>query len=200
MAARLRSAESIAREAGRLATGFLSDRSTLGVGMKGPQDFVTKADRAVEEFIVARLSAAFPGDGFVGEEGQAAGTAPKPSSIWIIDPIDGTANFVQGRDDWCVSIGFIESGVPTIGVIYHPASDELFAAAAGYGASRNGVPIHVRHGTTIAEATVALEYFRRRHGPPPTFLKSRLSDAGLTITSQKYLKFQWLAFAMRCVG
>jgi myo-inositol-1(or 4)-monophosphatase len=167
-AARLLSAGSIAREAGRLATRFLADRSTLGVEMKGPQDFVTKADRAVEEFIIARLSAAFPGDGFVGEEGQAAAAGPEQSSIWIIDPIDGTANFVQGRDDWCVSIGFIQSGVPTIGVIYHPASDELYAAATGRGASRDGVPIQVRNRTTIAEATIALEYSAKT--PPAAHL------------------------------
>src|SRR5436309_446560 len=91
-AARLRCAESVAREAGRLATRFLADPSTLGIEMKGPQDFVTKADRAVEASIVHRLSAAFPGDGFVGEEGQAAGAGGERSAVWIIDPIDGTAN------------------------------------------------------------------------------------------------------------
>ena len=158
VAGRLRSAESIAREAGRLAASFLADRNTLGVEMKGPQDFVTKADRAVEEFIVESLSAEFPGDSFVGEEGQGAVAGTEKSSLWIIDPIDGTANFVQDRDDWCVSIGFVHFGVPTIGVIYHPGSDELYAAAAGQGARRDGVLIHVGNAMTIAAATVALEY------------------------------------------
>jgi myo-inositol-1(or 4)-monophosphatase len=159
MAARLETAQSVAREAGRLAKRFLADRSDLGVELKGPQDFVSKADRAVEELIVKRLSAAFPNDGFVGEEGgQSIIGQSEGSSIWIIDPIDGTANFVQGRSEWCVSIGLLQSRRPTLGVIYHPGADELFAAATGHGATRDGVSIRASSGTTLAAATVALEY------------------------------------------
>jgi myo-inositol-1(or 4)-monophosphatase len=158
LAARLAAAQAAAREAGRLATRFLADRGNLGIEMKGPQDFVSKADRAVEEFIVGRLSVAFPDDGFVGEEGGQSAEAGGESPIWIIDPIDGTANFVQGRSEWCVSIGLVRSGRPILGVIYHPGSDELFSAAAGHGATRDGAPIQVSARTTLAEATIALEY------------------------------------------
>ena len=144
LAARLETAQSVAREAGRLAQRFLADRSNLGVELKGPQDFVSKADRAVEELIVRRLSAAFPNDGFVGEEGgQSIIGRSDGSSIWIIDPIDGTANFVQGRSEWCVSIGLVRSGQPTLGVIYHPSADDLFSAAIGHGACSDGMSIRV---------------------------------------------------------
>jgi myo-inositol-1(or 4)-monophosphatase len=159
LAARLETAQSVAREAGRLATRFLADRSNLGIELKGPQDFVTKADRAVEELIIRHLSAAFPDDGFVGEEGiESSQGRSEESPIWIVDPIDGTANFVQGRSEWCVSIGLVRSGQPTLGVIYHPSADELFSAAVGHGASRDGMPIRVSSRATLAQATIALEY------------------------------------------
>jgi myo-inositol-1(or 4)-monophosphatase len=169
MASRLETAQSVAREAGQMAKRFLADRSNLAVELKGPQDFVSEADRAVEELIVKRLSAAFPNDGFVGEEGgQAITGQSEGSSIWIIDPIDGTANFVQGRSEWCVSIGLLKSRRPALGVIYHPSADELFAAAAGHGATRDGVSIRVSTGTTLAAATVALEYSLK--APPAAHL------------------------------
>jgi myo-inositol-1(or 4)-monophosphatase len=138
-----------------------ADRSLLQIEMKGPQDFVTNADRAVERLIVERLSAAFPTDSLLGEEGQADKRAEAGTALWVIDPIDGTANFVRDRPEWCISIGLMHGGHPEIGVIHHPRSGELYAARVGHGATRNGVPIHVSARTSLAESTIALEYSPR---------------------------------------
>jgi myo-inositol-1(or 4)-monophosphatase len=158
---RFLAAQAVAREAGLLARHMLADRGTLQVDMKGPQDFVSNADRAVERLIVERLGAAFPGDAFLGEEGEGDKAAEAGAALWVIDPIDGTANFVQGRAEWCVSIGFLDNGQPSIGVIYHPASGDLYAARSGQGATRNAQSISASRRTSIADATVALEYSPR---------------------------------------
>src|SRR4051812_3375927 len=102
---RFLAAQAVAREAGELASGFLARRGELAIESKGPQDFVSEADRAVERLIIDRLSAAFPEDSFLGEEGQASAPVRTDGRLWVIDPIDGTTNFLQGRSEWCVSIG-----------------------------------------------------------------------------------------------
>jgi myo-inositol-1(or 4)-monophosphatase len=153
---RLSAATSIAREAGSLARGYLADPDRLDVSLKGPQDFVTAADRAAERLIVTRLQAEFPQDSFLGEEGQGHG-AVDATALWVIDPIDGTANFVRDRPEWAVSIGFVAEGQPQLGVIYHAATDSLYATAAGAGATRNGVRIAASSARTFDGATVALE-------------------------------------------
>jgi myo-inositol-1(or 4)-monophosphatase len=135
-----------------------ADPSQLQIEMKGPQDFVSNADRAVEQLIVQRLSAAFPTDSFLGEEGGRDKADDLGMALWVIDPIDGTANFIRGRAEWCVSIGFLLEGRPAIGVIYHPGSDELFSAAAGRGARCNGTPIRASERSSIGDATIAFEY------------------------------------------
>jgi myo-inositol-1(or 4)-monophosphatase len=76
----------------------------------------------------------------------------------VVDPIDGTTNFIRGLRDWCVSIGLLVEGGPALGVIYHPCADELFAASRGHGASCNGVPIQVSDRISLAGAIVAIEF------------------------------------------
>ena len=153
---RLRVAEETAREAGRLAQSFLAHPERLAVEMKGPQDFVSAADRAVERLIVERLATAFAGDAVFGEESSTHGSLDA-AALWIVDPIDGTANFVRNRPEWVVSIGFLASGRETIGVIYHASSDVLYSALTGFGAMRNGSPIAVSTAADLSTATVALE-------------------------------------------
>ena len=96
---RLLAAEAIAREAGALARARFADRS-FSVGFKGPQDYLTEVDRETEELIASRLAAAFPSDGFLGEEtnGREAGEG---AAVWVVDPIDGTANFARGNPYFC---------------------------------------------------------------------------------------------------
>jgi myo-inositol-1(or 4)-monophosphatase len=156
--ARLLAAQAIAREAGQLAARMLADRPALEIGLKGPQDFITSADGAVETLIAARLGAAFPEDGLLAEEG--AERAGSSGGLWVVDPIDGTANFASGRPDWCVSIGLLDDGRPEIGVIYQPALDLLFAARRGAGATCNRAPIAVAD-RPLARATIGLDYSSR---------------------------------------
>jgi myo-inositol-1(or 4)-monophosphatase len=156
LAQRFFAAQEIAREAGRLAVGYIDDLDRLNVELKGPQDFVSAADRAVEHLIIDRLSVRFPGDAFLGEESHGHGDIGG-AALWVIDPIDGTANFVRGLAEWVVSIGLLVAGVPTIGVIYHAASDALYAARRGEGATRNGVAIRVSDRATLAGSLVGLE-------------------------------------------
>jgi myo-inositol-1(or 4)-monophosphatase len=153
---RLAAAIEIAREAGRLAHAFLEDPARLEVAMKGRQDFVSAADKAAERLIGQRLSAAFPGDSFLGEEGEMRGPIDS-NALWIVDPIDGTSNFVRHRPEWVVSIGFMTAGRPALGVIYQPTRDVLWCALAGHGATRNGAPIVVSAASSLAGSTIALE-------------------------------------------
>jgi myo-inositol-1(or 4)-monophosphatase len=158
LTSRYLAAQSVAWEAGRLALGYLADRGRLQVEIKGPHDFVSAADHAVEGLIAGRLAAAFPADAFLGEESHGT-TAPDSSGLlWVVDPIDGTANFVRALPDWCVSIGLLVEGRPEIGVIYVPEADELYAARRGHGASRAGAAIRVSDRTTLAGATIGLDH------------------------------------------
>jgi myo-inositol-1(or 4)-monophosphatase len=135
---RLLIACAVAREAGALQKRRFLDREAMIYKFKGPQDYITATDGEVEKLIRERLLGAFPGDTMLGEEdgGQVS------ERTWVVDPIDGTGNFARGLAHFCVSIGFVLRGVASIGVIYQPISDELFAAAKGMGATLNGEPIH----------------------------------------------------------
>ena len=139
---RLHVAIELAVEAGRLAQSM---RHTLApVDVKTPIDFCTEADLAVERLIRQRLAARF-GDSVIGEEdgGQAA------ESVWVVDPIDGTTNYILGTRRWCISLAFVQSGQIELGVIYAPDDDRLFVARRGGGATLNGRSIRVsalRHG------------------------------------------------------
>ena len=155
---RLLAGEAIAREAGQLAMRLRANPETLNVQRKGPRDFVTVADKAIEKLIADRLRRAFPSDDFVGEETYDAGTPYRTSALWVVDPIDGTSNYIAGRPDWCVSIGFIHNDRPAIGVICQPTCDALFAALRGNGAFKNGVAIRVSQCRSLAEATVGFDY------------------------------------------
>lgn len=130
----------VARAAAGLAAHLRADFAALGIQTKGdPRDLVTIADRKVEEFIVSRLRARF-GDDVLGEELGRTGMGDR---LWIVDPIDGTYNYVHDNPRWCVSLGFVLAGEPIIGVICAPASGQLFVGVTGDGAMRNGVPIRV---------------------------------------------------------
>ncbi len=110
ISARFSAALAIAREAGGLALGQFRDRASLIVEIKGPQDIVCNADRAVEALIHDRIAARFPTDGFVGEECAGRQTWDGADALWVVDPIDGTACFVNGIPVWCVSIALVVGG------------------------------------------------------------------------------------------
>ncbi|HUG82998.1 MAG TPA: inositol monophosphatase family protein [Euzebya sp.] len=131
----------IASDAGDLALSYLH-RGVMTL-QKGSRDLVSEADRAVERLIVDRLAEAFPADFVVGEEGTGGGLSPPADTrCWYVDPIDGTTNYLKGLPSWGVSIGLADhDGTLLVGVIVLPVSGEVFTAARGGGARRNGVPI-----------------------------------------------------------
>jgi myo-inositol-1(or 4)-monophosphatase len=148
----------LAQEAGALALRYFHDRAALGTTMKGAQDFLTVADGAVETLLRRRIAEAFPEDAVLGEEGGGAAA----DRLWIIDPIDGTANFARGEPHWCVSIGFMEHGVAELGAIFVPVAGEFYLARRGHGATRNFAPIQASATTDMATATIEIGWSTRR--------------------------------------
>lgn len=126
----------LAHEAGTLALSHFGRLSAASVESKGHLDLVTVADRAVERHVVARLRDVYPDDGVYGEEGSAV--EGSSGRIWVIDPIDGTFNFVRGGDQWAVSIGLFENGRPQLGVIHAPAMELTLAGGASVPPTLNG--------------------------------------------------------------
>ncbi len=152
----------ICREAGDLALQYFRNRAALAVDKKGHQDWVTEADKNVEHLIRRRLGEEWPDDGIVGEEhGQSEGTS---GFRWVIDPIDGTANFVSGLPVWCVILAGVSGGKTRIAVIHDPVHDETYVATRGGGATLNGAEIRVAHGVPLDSGTVSVGYSNRREG------------------------------------
>ena len=137
-----------ARTAGALALRYY--RGGFDVTIKPDQTPVTQADQEAERTIVDILGAAFPDHGFLGEEFGAKGPQDRR---WIIDPVDGTRNFVRHIPIWAVLIGLEEAGEITAGAIYNPVVDEMYSAYRGGGAYLNGERIHVSATTELARAT-----------------------------------------------
>jgi myo-inositol-1(or 4)-monophosphatase len=182
LSARYVAALDIARSAGALARNFFLQREVLVAEHKGAQDFVSRADRAVEESIRSKLAAAFPGDGFLGEE-TAAAFAGDIDHVWVVDPIDGTHNFLRGVRYYCVSIGYIENGQREIGVVYDPEHDELFHTRRGHGAwcerTEGDSRIHASVCTDLATAFVCVGHHDRTPEPRVLALRHALMDAGV---------------------
>ena len=139
----------IARKAGDLALKIRE--GNLEIEIKSDESPVTIADKAAEELIVRELSEAFPEDGLLGEEG--AMREPSNGRKWIIDPIDGTRDFIRGTGAWSVLIGLEQHGVIVAGFAYFPATKVMYSAALGEGAWRNDVRIHA---STVATQPQAL--------------------------------------------
>ena len=152
----------LALAAGEIARQGFERQAVAGYRMKGPQDFLTETDTAVERHIRAALAGAFPDDGFIGEETGGAEAA----DTWVVDPIDGTANFARGIPHYCISIALVRGGEVEIGAIFNPALRELHLARRGQGATRNGVPIHVAPTRDLASACVELGWSPRVPAEP----------------------------------
>ncbi len=125
-----------AREAGRLTQRYFEDRLALDVGVKGPADFVSRADEEAEELIRAALLTCHPDWGFVGEEFPSA-VGRDPDHVWLVDPIDGTTNFLAGMP-YTISIALRHRDQTVCGALYNPVADEMFTAIRGEGAFLNG--------------------------------------------------------------
>lgn len=151
---KLEHAGAIAREAGALANDYFRNRDSLTTEYKGPQDLVSIADRAVEDLIRKRFRIDFPEDGILGEEGGGEVS----DRFWLIDPIDGTANFLRGVPFWCVALAYVVDGRPALGLVYDPIQDQLFAGRRGAGATCNGRSMQVSDVASLDRATVAVGY------------------------------------------
>jgi myo-inositol-1(or 4)-monophosphatase len=143
-----------AYRAGRSLKRDLGEVENLQVSLKGPRNFVTAADRRAEEIVREELAKARPDYGFLGEEGGDRAGADA-SHRWIVDPLDGTTNFLHGIPHFAVSIALERGGAIVAGVTYNPANDDLFVAERGKGAFLNDRRIRVAARKTLAEAVVA---------------------------------------------
>jgi myo-inositol-1(or 4)-monophosphatase len=170
-------AEEIIRAAGAAAMRHFQNRALLAVDRKGTQDLVSKADRETEAFIVGALKDAFPEDGVLGEEGASSGLDAE--AVWVIDPIDGTHNFLTGIPFWCISIGLVSRGQSVLGLIFHPCEDELFEARRGCGAFVNGAPIKVSNESDPKRARVCLGFSYRQPVEPHAKAVGALLKAGV---------------------
>lgn len=158
LAARAEFCRDLVRSAGVLAREGFVRRLGSQIGMKGPQDFLTETDALVEHHIKARIAEAFPTDGFLGEE---TGATHRGDQLWVVDPIDGTANFARQIPHFCISIAFVLGGTTVLGAIYNPVLDELYFAQRGNGAQMNGRPIHVADTASHDAACVELGWSTR---------------------------------------
>lgn len=149
----------IVEQAAQKALSLFRDKDALNIEVKGLQDWVSNADKSVEDQIRAALADAFPNDGIVGEEhGRVVGTS---GYTWVIDPIDGTSNFVTGTPGWCVVLACVLEGQTVSAAICDPIADETFTAIKGQGASLNGKPMQCSPVTAIDEGTLGLGHSTR---------------------------------------
>lgn len=156
---RLAAACTIAHEAGETALKYFNSFETLTIEAKGHQDLVSEADRNVEIMVRERITAAFPDDGIKGEEqDDVAGSS---GFTWVIDPIDGTANFVRGIPAWCVVIAIVLKDETVAGVIHDPVHGETCEGARGKGAFCNTVPIRVAQDARITDGSIGLGFSSR---------------------------------------
>jgi len=157
--------EAAARAGGRVLLDWVG---RFGVSNKGPRDLVTEADLASQREIRRIVLGAFPDHGFIGEEslpehaadGQSAThpAAGGPPLRWMVDPLDGTSNYVHGFPAWCVSIALARGDEILVGTVYDPVRDECFTAQLGAGAFLNGKPIAVSGCVLLSDALVALSF------------------------------------------
>ena len=178
LATRLAVAIELARQVGRAANTFraTADTVALQVENKGLQDFVTIADRQAEQTIRAEVAAHFPEDGFVGEEG---GGAQAGQATWVVDPIDGTTNFIRGFRHWGVSLAVAAAGKVQIGVVYDAAVDQVYSACRGGGAHKDGSPIEASGLTDPRRALAILGHSRRTDFEDYLKISRSLYDLGV---------------------
>jgi myo-inositol-1(or 4)-monophosphatase len=145
-----------AATAARVAGQVLLDwRGRFGVREKNRHDFVTDADIAAQQAIADTIAARFVDHAFLGEESPRHDPPRDDQFCWIVDPLDGTTNYVHGFPAWCVSIAVCRGQLPLAAAIFDPLRDELFTAAAGLGAALNGATIAASDCQVVAESLVA---------------------------------------------
>lgn len=150
----LTTAVKAARRAGNVIVRGSRELDLLTVTVKGPKDFASEVDRMAEAAIVETLHAAYPDHAILAEEGTARDRNRDAENVWIIDPLDGTTNFLHGFPQYCVSIALAHRGVITQGVIYDPVRNDLFTATRGRGAFLNDRRIRVSRRTHLRDCLI----------------------------------------------
>lgn len=185
-----------ARKAGRSLTRDFGEVEQLQVSIKGPANFVSNADHKAEDIIFNELSRARPGYGFIMEErGEIDGD--DKSHTWIVDPLDGTTNFLHGIPLFAISIGLEREGQLVAGLIYSPITDELFTAEKGKGAFLNDRRLRVAARKTLSDCVVATGIPHRGrpgHANFQTEMTAIMAEvAGLRRTGSAALDLAWTA-------
>jgi myo-inositol-1(or 4)-monophosphatase len=152
-----------ARQAARTLKRDFGEVEHLQVSLKGPANFVTAADRRAEEILREELERARPGYGFLGEEGGRREGSDR-THTWIVDPLDGTSNFLHGIPHFAISIALEREGTIVAGLVYNPVNDELFTAERGKGAFLNDQRLRVAARRRLADAMVACGLPHYGHG------------------------------------
>ncbi|NRD78729.1 inositol monophosphatase family protein [Bacillus sp. BRMEA1] len=135
----------------------LSFDKTLNIQTKSnPNDLVTNIDKETEQFFISKIRETYPGHKILGEEGFGDKPENLNGIVWLIDPIDGTMNFIHQQRNFAISIGVYENGVGKIGLVYDVVHDELYHAVKGSGAYINDKPIPVLHPRKVNESIIAL--------------------------------------------
>ncbi|MGB4057152.1 MAG: inositol monophosphatase family protein, partial [Alphaproteobacteria bacterium] len=174
-----------AEKAARSLIRDFGEVEQLQVSRKGPADFVSAADRRAEEVIHAELKKARPGFGFLMEEsGEIKGT--DSDSRFIIDPLDGTTNFLHGIPHWCISIGLEEKGEMKAGVVYDPIKDEMFYAEKGQGAFHRRKRLRVSGRINMDSAIITTGAPRRAGGGHELFFKEQRAVWDLGASLRRY--------------
>ena len=185
-----------ARKAARALKRDFGEVEKLQVSLKGPANFVTAADRRAEETLFQELSRARPGYGFLGEEGGRREGADK-THTWIVDPLDGTTNFLHGIPHFAISIALERDNGIVAGIVYNPANDELFLAEKGKGAFLNDQRIRVASRKRLDDAVIACGL--PHHGRPGFALAHKETGAvqekvaGLRRFGAASLDLAWVA-------
>jgi len=153
-------AVAVARKAGaKVLAAFHTSNADKGITFKGAVDLVTQVDQEVEALVFGELRQHYPDHKFVGEEDSASAgherTVLSNHPTWVVDPIDGTTNFVHKLPMSAVSIALVVEQQPVVGVVFNPIVDELFTAVKSGGAFLNGIPIHVAAAEEIQQAVIA---------------------------------------------
>lgn len=166
------------RDAGKLALSYFHRPNRLIVEQKGPQDFVTVADREVERFLIERLHLVHR-DAVVLAEESAPTYSGSGEPVWLIDPIDGTGNFVRGIPLFCTSVALWEEGAVRLGLIYDPVRDEMYEALEGEGAFVNGRAIRASATQEAGRAVVGIGRSLKTPQEPVAQALTRVLEMGL---------------------
>jgi myo-inositol-1(or 4)-monophosphatase len=191
----LNTAVKAARKAASIITRASHDIDKLTIQTKQQNDFVSEVDRAAEDAILSVLHEAYPTHGFIAEE-----SGPKNADaefVWVIDPLDGTTNFLHGFPQYCVSIGLLHKGVPNQAVVFDPNRNELFTAGKGVGAYLNDRRIRVTKVDRLENALMGTGFPYREIGGIDEYMRMfknmTVSCSGIRRPGAAALDLAWVA-------